>query len=104
MPVTITVKDKVGLVVPPSVRRQAGIKAGDKLEFKASRGMITIVSQSVSTEDDYTPEQRRTIDKELAKGLADIDRGRVHGPFTAPEAARFIRAQIRSRAKKIKPK
>ena len=104
MAVTITVKNKVGLVVPPSVRRQAGIKAGDKLEFKASRGRITIVSKPASTEGDYSSEQRRTIDKELAKGLEDVRRGRVHGPFTAPEAGRFIRAQIRSRAKKTKPK
>jgi len=102
MPVTITVKNKVGLVVPPSVRRQAGIKAGDRLEFKASPGVITIVSKSASAEDDYTQEQRQVIDKELAKGFEDVKRGWVHGPFTAPEAGRLIRAQIRSRAKKTK--
>ena len=44
---TVTVKNNTAeLVVPASVRRQASIKAGDRLEFKASRGTITItVSQ-----------------------------------------------------------
>ena len=44
---TVTVKNNTAeLVVPASVRRQASIKAGDRLEFKASPGTITItVSQ-----------------------------------------------------------
>jgi bifunctional DNA-binding transcriptional regulator/antitoxin component of YhaV-PrlF toxin-antitoxin module len=44
---TVTVKNNTTeLVVPASVRRQASIKPGDHLEFKASRGTITItVSQ-----------------------------------------------------------
>lgn len=44
---SVTVKNNTArLVVPASVRRQASIKAGDQLEFKASRGSITItVSQ-----------------------------------------------------------
>ena len=58
---TITVKNEADLVVPPSVRRKAGIKAGDQLEIKASRGVITIVTKPGSTADEYTPEQRRLI-------------------------------------------
>ncbi len=46
---TVIVKDNTELVVPASVRRQASIKAGDQLEFKASRGTIIItVSQPTS--------------------------------------------------------
>jgi bifunctional DNA-binding transcriptional regulator/antitoxin component of YhaV-PrlF toxin-antitoxin module len=41
---TITVKNQDHLVVPPSVQRKAGIKAGDRLEFKVSAGVITITS------------------------------------------------------------
>ena len=40
---TITVKNKTSLVVPPSVRRRAGIKPGDRLEFKVSGGIINII-------------------------------------------------------------
>jgi len=39
---TVTVKTNTGVVVPPSVQRQAGIKVGDRLEFKVSSGRITI--------------------------------------------------------------
>jgi bifunctional DNA-binding transcriptional regulator/antitoxin component of YhaV-PrlF toxin-antitoxin module len=31
---TVTVKNKDHLVVPPSVQRKAGIRAGDRLELK----------------------------------------------------------------------
>jgi AbrB family looped-hinge helix DNA binding protein len=35
-------RSKTELVVPQSVRRLAGIKEGDRLEFTASQGVITI--------------------------------------------------------------
>ena len=95
------------MVVPPSVRRQAGIKAGDKLEFKASRGLITILAKPSNTADEYTPEQRRSIDREIAKGLEDIEKGRTYGPFnTVDEMAASIEANIqksRRTAKRSKP-
>ena len=102
--VTVTVRRKEGLVVPPSVRRQAGIKAGDRLEFKASRGVITILTKSNNVEDEYTSDQRRMIDREIARGLEDIKKGRVRGPFTASEATKFIKSELRARAKKPKLK
>jgi bifunctional DNA-binding transcriptional regulator/antitoxin component of YhaV-PrlF toxin-antitoxin module len=58
------------LVVPPSVRRQTGIKPGDQLEFKASRGAITIKA--------VPPRTCKTTKAELAairKGEAEIARG-----------------------------
>ena len=39
---TVTVKNKTPLVVPPSVRRQAGLKSGQEIEFKVSGGVISI--------------------------------------------------------------
>ena len=41
---TTIVKSKAELVVPRSVRRQAGIKLGDRIEFKASSRTITITA------------------------------------------------------------
>lgn len=41
---TILVKPKTELVVPSILRRQAGIKTGDRLEFKVSPGTITITA------------------------------------------------------------
>ena len=82
-----TVKNRAEVVVPRSIRRKAGIKAGDELEFRVSGGIINIVPKLPSADDEYTPAQRRVVDREIAKGLEDIKKGRVHGPFnTANEA------------------
>ena len=39
---TVTLKAKAELTVPRSVRRKAGLKAGDRVEFKVSGREITI--------------------------------------------------------------
>ena len=95
---TITVKDKSkDLIVPPSVRRQAGIKAGDQLEFKVSRGVITIVAKPDNAADDYTPEQRRLIDARLAQAR----KGPYYGPFaSADKAITFLAQEIKVRKAK----
>jgi bifunctional DNA-binding transcriptional regulator/antitoxin component of YhaV-PrlF toxin-antitoxin module len=92
---TITVKNNaVGLVVPPSVRRRAGIKAGDRLEFKVSGGIINIIPKLPSADDEYTPAQRRAIDAQLK----DAAKGPYYGPFeTADAAIKFLRTEVRTR-------
>jgi len=77
----ITVKDKMDLVVPSSVQREAGIKAGDRLEFKVSGGVINIIPKRLTPDDENTPEQRRIINAQLAEGLEDIRAGRVSPRF-----------------------
>jgi bifunctional DNA-binding transcriptional regulator/antitoxin component of YhaV-PrlF toxin-antitoxin module len=67
---TVTVKNKTSLVVPPSVQRQAGIKAGDRLEFRASSGTITITSIEPAT---YKPTKSEL--SAIRKGEAAIARG-----------------------------
>jgi bifunctional DNA-binding transcriptional regulator/antitoxin component of YhaV-PrlF toxin-antitoxin module len=79
---TVTVKNKTPLVVPPAVRRQAGLKSGQEIEFKVSGGVISISPKLPTAADEYTPEQRRLVDAQLADGLADVRAGRVHGPFS----------------------
>jgi AbrB family looped-hinge helix DNA binding protein len=103
---TVTLKDKNQLVVPPSVQRRAGLKAGDRLEFKVSGGVITITPKLPSADDEYTPEQRRIIDARLDKADEDIKAGRVYGPFnTAEEMAASIEDNIKKlRGAKRKPK
>ncbi len=99
---TITLKEKAELVVPPSVQRQARLKAGDQLEFKATPGIITIISKPPVAVDEYTRQQRRIIDASLALADEDVKKDRVYGPFTAKEATRFLRAELKARAKKPK--
>lgn len=98
---TITVKKR--LIVPASVQRRARIKAGDRLEFKVSGGVITIVPKLPTAESEYTPEERRIIDARIAEGMEDYRKGRSHGPFTAGEAVKFLKSQMKRRpAKSLK--
>ena len=99
---TVTLKGKTRLVVPPSVKRQARLRAGAQLEFKATPGIITITSKPPVAVNEYTPEQRRIIDARLALADEDVKKGRVYGPFTAKEATAFLRAKLRANAKKAK--
>ncbi len=80
---TVVVKSKAALVVPLSVRRRAGIKTGDHIEFKVSGRVISIVPTLPSADDEYTLEQRRVIDRDLAEALDDIKHGRLQGPFAS---------------------
>ena len=51
---TVAVKNdnKTPLIVPRAVRRKAGFKSGEELEFKASEGMITIIPKGPSPGND----------------------------------------------------
>jgi len=89
-----------------SVRRRAGHKNGQDLEFSVSGGVITILPKLPAADDEYTPGQRRMIDARLAEGLADIEAGRTFGPFeTADETIADMRAGLKKRvtASKAKP-
>ena len=81
----MTVKSKSVLTVPPEVRRKAGIKIGDRLEFRVSGGIITILPDLRSADGEYTKEQRSLLDKQLAAGLDDIRKGRVSPKFETVE-------------------
>jgi bifunctional DNA-binding transcriptional regulator/antitoxin component of YhaV-PrlF toxin-antitoxin module len=71
---------------PKSVRRRAGIKPGDRLEFKVSGGIINITPKLASADDEYTPMQRRVINAQLADA-----------------AIRFVHQEIRKcKASKLK--
>jgi len=98
---TVTVKNKTPLVVPPALRRQAGFKSGQEVEFKVSGGVISISPKLPTADDEYTPEQRRVVDAQLAEGLDDIKAGRVHGPFATHKE--FI-ASLHKEAKKLNRK
>ena len=92
---TVTVHNKQELVVPQSVRRQAGIKSGDRLAFRVSGGIISIIPDLPSADDEYTPAQRRVIDAQLALAR----KGPFHGPFdTAEEAIAHMKSELKKRA------
>jgi AbrB family looped-hinge helix DNA binding protein len=94
---TVTVKNKTPLVVPPAVRRRAGLKSGDRLEFKVSGQVITILPKQ-ATNGEYTPAERRAIDRGIAESERQYAAGKSYGPFkTAAEAIASLDANLRRR-------
>lgn len=90
-----TTLNKTQLVVPPSIRKRAGIKPGDRVEFKVSGGIINIIPKLPSADDENTPAQRRIVDAQLARAR----RGPYFGPFdTAGEMAAHMKAELKKRA------
>jgi bifunctional DNA-binding transcriptional regulator/antitoxin component of YhaV-PrlF toxin-antitoxin module len=98
---TVTVKNKMPLTVPDGVRRRAGFKPGDRVEFRVSGGVVTILPKLPAAADEYTPGERRAIDARLAVA----QKGPYYGPFpTADKAIAFMRKEIKRRkAAKSKP-
>ena len=98
---TTIVKKKSPIVVPESLLRRAGIKAGDRLEFRLSCGIINIIPEFPSADDEYTPAQRRIIDAQLAEAR----KGPYHGPFnTADEMIAHMKGELKKRAAAKKSK
>jgi bifunctional DNA-binding transcriptional regulator/antitoxin component of YhaV-PrlF toxin-antitoxin module len=91
---TVTVKNKMPLTVPEPVRRRAGFKPGDQLEFRASGGVVTILPKLPSADKEYTPAQRRLIDARL-----DIaEKGPFYGPFnTVDDMIAHLKAEVKRR-------
>jgi bifunctional DNA-binding transcriptional regulator/antitoxin component of YhaV-PrlF toxin-antitoxin module len=95
---TVTVKSEKDLVVPRSIRREAGIKPGDRLEFRVSGGVMNIVpkeARTVRATDEYTPAQRKKIDAELLQA----QKGPFHGPYrSADDMIAHIEAELKRRS------
>jgi AbrB family looped-hinge helix DNA binding protein len=60
---TVVVTSKAELVVPKSVRRKAGIKTGDRVEFLVSGNVINIIPKSPYAKDTFTEEETAKITK-----------------------------------------
>lgn len=99
-------------MVPPNIQRQAGIKAGGRLQFKVSGG-INIIPDLPSAEDNGRPIGRnsppergsgahplvaRAEGENTAARLRSARKGPHRGPFaTAHGAIQFLRREIRAR-------
>lgn len=91
---TTVVKTKSPIVVPEALRRRAGIAPGHRVKMNAIRGVITIVAQTRTRNDEYTAAERRIIDA----GITEARKGPYYGPFnTADEAIRFLNKEIKLR-------
>jgi len=87
----VKVKAKYQVTLPASVRQKAGVAVGDLLEARVEGKKITLMPKVVV--------DRNFIEKRLAEGLEDLNKGRVYGPFTS--AKELVRSLHRE-AKKLK--
>jgi bifunctional DNA-binding transcriptional regulator/antitoxin component of YhaV-PrlF toxin-antitoxin module len=91
---TVTVKRKAPLTVPDLVRRRAGFKPGDQVEFKAACGVVTIRKLTSSDSSEYTPGQRRVIDAKLN----EAEKGPFYGPFNSvDDMIAHLKAEVKRR-------
>ena len=87
--------DNKPIVVPETIRRKAGLRRGDRIAFKVSGRAITIVPAE-SAADEYTPAERRAIDRGIAQSEKEYRAGKNAGPFdTAEEFAASMEADIK---------
>jgi bifunctional DNA-binding transcriptional regulator/antitoxin component of YhaV-PrlF toxin-antitoxin module len=101
MTVAVKNNNKTPLVVPSAVRRTAGFKSGQELEFKATGGVITIVPKLPAADEEYTVAERRAIDRGIAASEKDYKEGRSYGPFKTHEV--FI-ASLHAEGAKLRAK
>jgi len=75
----IKVKDKYQVTLPAEARQELGLEVGDLLEAEVDGGKITLTPKGL-------------VDRELARALQDVKRGRIRGPFaTANEAIEALK-------------
>lgn len=95
----VKVKTKSQVTIPDAIRQQLGVKIGDLLEAKVERGSIVLKPKLAEGGEEYTPAQRRRIDAELAKSIAEYREGKSYGPFqTADDMIAHMKAQLKQRA------
>lgn len=92
----VTVKNKFQVVIPQSVRDQISVSVGDVFEATAEGGKIVFQPKAIVDRDEYTPAQRRRIDGQLAKSVAEHKEGKSFGPFkTHQEMVDFLHQQTK---------
>jgi len=99
MTTLVRIHRKGQMTLPTRLRALAGIAEGDLVEAAFQRGKIVLTPKLVidrskfpTAGDEYTPEQRKIIDAQLAEGLAEIRAGQTVGPFkNGGEIAAFLK-------------
>ncbi len=104
---TVKLQENGSITIPARLRTLAGLSNGVQLEVKFLDGTILIrpkASQSSKAGGNETEYHKAIVrDLERARKTAK-EPGMTHGPFTAREAADFLRKEIKARSKSAKQK
>ena len=97
MQALLKVHRKGQVTIPARLRDKVGLAAGDYVEARAERGRIVLAPHTAA--DEYTPEQRKAIDAQLAESLKEVAEGRAHGPFKTHAAlVKFLHAKAQKKS------
>ena len=82
---TVTLKPKTEITAPKSIRRKAGIKTGDQVEFTVSGSVINIIPKLPYAEDIFSSQETAQIVRarqEMREGkhvtLTDLEHDLAH--------------------------
>jgi AbrB family looped-hinge helix DNA binding protein len=100
---TVTLKPKTEIMVPKSVRRKAGFKPGDRIEFQVSEGTITIIPKRSPDELRLEREDEREVENPkiratIQRGYEEFLAGKTR-PIKEALAERDVRSAKRTRQK-----
>ena len=93
---TLTLDDKP-IVIPDAVRRKAGLRRGDRIEFKVSGRAITIVPKESAGEDYPMETVMRIIDEVKKKPMSARELGVLDAELRAYGAKQAKKAGIKER-------
>jgi AbrB family looped-hinge helix DNA binding protein len=108
MTTLVKIHRKGQMTLPSRLRAAIGLAEGDVVEARLQRGKIVITRKLVidrtqfpNADKEYTPSQRRAIDRGITQSERDYKLGRSFGPFETHEA--FIRS-LHKEAAKLRPR
>jgi AbrB family looped-hinge helix DNA binding protein len=106
MTTLVKIHRKGQMTLPSRLRTAIGVAEGDIVEATLQRGRIVITpklvidrSQFPNADKEYTPAQRRAIDRGIAQSEKEYKQGRSFGPFD--NHATFI-ASLHQEAAKLR--
>jgi bifunctional DNA-binding transcriptional regulator/antitoxin component of YhaV-PrlF toxin-antitoxin module len=98
------IQNKSQVTIPTAIARRAGLQRGDLVHFAFQRGKIVITPKIVidgssfpTAENEYTPAQRRDINRGIAQSESEYRAERGFGPFATH--AEFINSLHQEAAK-----
>lgn len=91
----VTVKNKYQVVIPQSVRNQIPVNIGDVFDARAERGRIVLHPKAIVDRDEYTPTQRRQINAQLARSIAEHKGGESIAFETHKDMIDYLHRQLK---------
>src|SRR5438105_926716 len=105
MATIVKIHRKGQMTLPSRLREEIGVAEGDLVEASIENGKIVLTptlvidrSEFPNADAEYSPAERKLIDRRLLKALEDVKKGRTAGPFnTADEMIASMKQELKKR-------